>query len=331
MTDFEMAEAERFAQALEAIEALAEPDLDPREDPTLFSLAALAAEIHDAEQAATQTSSFKSYCERSRTYVLNRLGARRVSEQVKDKASRDDGQPFFIFRWNVLAPIASAAASAVLVLAFVVMQPDGTPAQSVAAVEPAVEQPAPSQVTIPAPPSDEAEPVRGADTPVQPEPDTPTVAAEAPHLGDLLGEELDFFERLIGGPVGPTVPPPVDLGPLIPGDEEHYAARMIQAEIERIDLLIAVIAYNVYEDQPVDPEMLREFTESIALVAERLEAQPDVASKQQVISYLTATAHGRTLLAAARADDENGRALSAARRATQDGVVVASHYIREHY
>ena len=56
-----------------------------------------------------------------------------------------------------------------------------------------------------------------------------------------------------------------------------------------------------------------------------------MASKQQVISYLTATAHGRTLLAAARADDENGRALSAARRATQDGVVVASHYIREHY
>ncbi len=332
MTDYEMAEAERFAEALEAIEALAEPDLDPREDPTLFSLAALAAEIHDAEQAATQTSSFKSYCERSRTYVLNRLGARRVSEQVKDKASRDDGQPFFIFRWNVLAPIASAAASAVLVLAFVVMQPDGTPVESVAAVEPAVEQPAPSQVTIPAPPSEEAEPARGADAPVvQPEPDTRTVAVETSRLGDLLGEELDFFERLTGGPVGPAVPPPVDLGPLIPGDEEHYAARMIQAEIERIDLLIAVIAYNVYEDQPVDPEMLREFTESIALVAERLEAQPDVASKQQVISYLTATAHGRTLLAAARADDENGRALSAARRATQDGVVVASHYIREHY
>ena len=43
MTDFEMVEAERFSQALDAIEALAEPDLDPREDPTLFSLAALAA------------------------------------------------------------------------------------------------------------------------------------------------------------------------------------------------------------------------------------------------------------------------------------------------
>ena len=333
MTDFEMAEAERFAQALEAIEALAEPDLDPREDPTLFSLAALAAEIHDAEQAATQMSSFKSYCERSRTYVLNRLGARQAAQRVDDRAARDDGQPFFIFRWNVLAPIASAAASAVLVLAFVVMQSDGAPAQTVAAVAPAVEQPALSQVTIPAPRAEEAEPARAVDAPVvQPEPDTRTVVAEAPRLGDLVGEELDFFERFTGGgTVGPTVPPPVDLGPLIPGDEEHYAARMIQAEIERIDLLIAVIAYNVYEDQPVDPEMLREFTESIALVAERLEAQPDVASKQQVISYLTATAHGRTLLAAARADDENGRALSAARRATQDGVVVASHYIREHY
>ena len=88
MTDFEMAEAERFAQALEAIEALAEPDLDPREDPTLFSLAALAAEIHDAEQAATNSAGFKSYCERSRTYVLNRLGAGRVTEQVDGQARR---------------------------------------------------------------------------------------------------------------------------------------------------------------------------------------------------------------------------------------------------
>ena len=162
MTDFEMAEAERFAQALEAIEALAEPDLDPREDPTLFSLAALAAEIHDAEQAATNSASFRSYCERSRTYVLNRLGARQAAQRVDDRAARDDGQPFFIFRWNVLAPIASAAASAVLVLAFVVMQSDGTPAQTVAAVAPAVEQPAPDQVTIPAPRAEEAEPARAA-------------------------------------------------------------------------------------------------------------------------------------------------------------------------
>ena len=153
MTDFEMAEAERFAQALEAIEALAEPDLDPREDPTLFSLAALAAEIHDAEQAATNSAGFKSYCERSRTYVLNRLGAGRVTEQVDDRAPRDDRQPFFIFRWNVLTPVFSAAATAVLVLAFVAMQPDPMPQESVAVVQPVapVEEPVGLQVTVPDP------------------------------------------------------------------------------------------------------------------------------------------------------------------------------------
>ncbi len=333
MTDYEMAEAERFAEALEAIEALAEPDLDPREDPTLFSLAALAAEIHDAEQAATNSPGFRSYCERSRTYVLNRLGARRVSEQVTDKASRDDGQPFFIFRWNVLAPIASAAVSAVLVLAFVATQLDSSPPQSAAVVEPAAVEPAPVQVAVPdtsvEPPATTPDPV------VVPTPGaeegSPQDAKDDPGPGpadDPTG--IDDFP-FPPDPVAPTVPPPVDLGPVIPGQEEAYAARMIELEIERIDTLIAVVAYSVYADQPVDPEMLRQMTESIALVAEQLEAQPDVVSKHQVISYLTATAHGRTLLAAARADEENGRALGAARRAAQDGVVVASLYIREHY
>ena len=88
MTDFEMAEAERFAEALDAIEELAEPDLDPREDPTLFSLAALAAELYDAEQAATRSPRFESYRERSRTYVLNRLGARRARRSRSTTARR---------------------------------------------------------------------------------------------------------------------------------------------------------------------------------------------------------------------------------------------------
>ena len=331
MTDYEMAEAERFAEALEAIEALAEPDLDPREDPTLFSLAALAAEIHDAEQAATNSPGFRSYCERSRTYVLNRLGAARVTQRVDDRAPRDS-RPFFIFRWNVLAPIASAAVSAVLVLAFVATQLDSSPPQSAAVVEPAAVEPAPVQVAVPD--TSVERPATTPDPVVVPTPGaeegSPQDAADDPAPGPADDIVRDDFIFLLD-PVAPTVPPPVDLGPVVPGQEEAYAARMIELEIERIDTLIAVVAYSVYADQPVDPEMLRQMTESIALVAEQLEAQPDVVSKQQVISFLTATAHGRTLLAAARADDENGRALGAARRAAQDGVVVASLYIREHY
>jgi hypothetical protein len=337
MTDFEMAEAERFAQALEAIEALAEPDLDPREDPTLFSLAALAAEIHDAEQAATNSAGFRSYCERSRTYVLNRLGAGRVTEQVDDRAPRDDRQPFFIFRWNVLTPVFSAAATAVLVLAFVAMQPDPMPQESVAVVQPVapVEEPVGLQVTVPDPlPVMDERPPAPKDIPVR-------TVEPRPYIED----PIYIYEDEIGAttpttpttptaptaPTAPTVPPPVDLGPVPPGQEAVYAARVVELEIERIDALITAIAHNVLADEPVDPEMLRAMTESVALVAEQLEARPDVVSKQQVISFLTATAHGRTLLAAAREDDENGRALGAARRAAQDGVVVASLYIREHY
>ncbi len=320
MTDFEMVEAERFAQALDAIEALAEPDLDPREDPTLFSLAALAAELYDAEQTATRSPRFESYRERSRTYVLNRLGARRATQQVDDRAPRDDGRPFFIFRWNVLTPVFSAAAAAVLVLAFVVAtQLDSAPPQTASVADPIVEY---QVLEIPVPAADV----------VATEPEAPARLARGWFFTDyLLDPQIDRVEIFNDGRTGPSVPPPADLGPPVPGDEELYAARMIELEIGRIDALLAAIQHNVYEDQPVAPEMLREITESIALVAAQLEAQPDVVSKQQVISFLTQTAHGRTLLAAARADEENGRALGAARRAAQDGVVVASHYIREHY
>ena len=341
MTDFELVEAERFSQALDAIEALAEPDLDPREDPTLFSLAALAAELYDAEQAATRSPRFESYRERSRTYVLNRLGARGAPGPVEDNKRREERQPFFIFRWNVLTPIASAAATAVLILAFVAAQLDSSPAQTAAVVEPPAEQPVADTVAVPEPREADTEAPVPADlpepAPADPAPARPVAAAGSPLLGDPgFDPDIEGIESGPGAiapyvPAPPFVPPPVDLGPIVPGREAQYAARLIELEIERIDALIAAIAHNVQYDQPVDPAMLRDITESIALVAEQLEVQPDVVSKQQVISFLTQTAHGRTLLAAARADEEKGRALGAARRAAQDGVVVASHYIREHY
>lgn len=331
MTDFELVEAERFAQALDAIEALAEPDLDPREDPTLFSLAALAAELYDAEQAATGSPRFESYRERSRTYVLNRLGARRAAQPVDDRPPREDREPFFIFRWNVLTPVLSAAATAVLVLAFVATQLDASPPQTAAVVEPVSEQPAQEQVTVPAPAAEDAEPAP-ADTAPRPPADPPVRQPAVATNGDPgYDPYIEGVEWTGAAGAAPLIPPPVELGPVAPGGEEAYAARVIELEIERIDVLIAAIAYNVYAERPVAPDVLRDMTESIALVAERLEAQPDVVSKQQVISFLTATAHGRTLLAAARADEENSRALGAARRAAQDAVVVASHYIREHY
>ena len=215
-------------------------------------------------------------------------------------------------------------------LAFVVAtQLDSAPPQTAAVVEPVADYPPVETVTIPvrAPDGEAPAPAVQADDPA-PRPSPPRGFFFTDYVVD---PQLDSIEVFGGSPAGPTVPPPADLGPLVPGDEAQYVARMIEVEIERIDVLLAAIQDDVYNDRPVDPGMLREITESIALVAEQLEAQPDAASKQQVISYLTQTAHGRTLLAAAKADEQNGRALGAARRAAQDGVVVASHYIREHY
>ena len=193
--------------------------------------------------------------------------------------------------WGLVAAAAGAAA-AVLVLAFIVGQ-EGPPDQrSVAVAEPAVESDDGLQVVVPGA-STEAD----DGTPLTPAREAPTDA------------------------VAPALPPTVDRVRAASAKGDIAAARTIEGEITRIDELVAVMAREWDADEPVDPELLREITESIAFVAEQLEAGSDVLPKQQVVSYLTATAYARTLLAAAPAGSDEVPALSAARQAAQNGLL----------
>jgi hypothetical protein len=107
------------------------------------------------------------------------------------------------------------------------------------------------------------------------------------------------------------------------------AGPRIEAELDRINELIGTVAQRVTNGAPVEADLLRSITESTAKVAERIEQQPESVSRIHVIAYIQAAADGRTVLAAVRADAESENALSAARRAAQDGVVVASAYFQQ--
>ena len=103
----------------------------------------------------------------------------------------------------------------------------------------------------------------------------------------------------------------------------------VEAELDRINELIGTVARQVADGAPVEAELLRAITESTAAVADRIEQQSDSVSRLHVIAYIQAAADGRSVLAAVRADAEIEDALSAARRAAQDGVVVASTYFQQ--
>ena len=147
MTDIELVDAQRLAEALERLEAGIEPDLDPREDPSLSALVALAAEIRDIEELATDSQRYRSYRPRSRDHVLRRVEHATIPRETMPTAlvpvvvaePRRRRVPFL--HWSYLAPVASAAAAAVAVLAFIAAQPGAAdePAggEQTAAAEPA--------------------------------------------------------------------------------------------------------------------------------------------------------------------------------------------------
>ena len=150
----ELADAERLADVLDRIDAGGAADLDPREDPTLTALTAAAGQLREAVGGAASTTRFASYRSRSREYVLQRIERERAAKAAASapaRPARGGGIPFP--RWNVLSPIASAAAAAVAVLAFVVLTDDGAtapaPAQ-VASVETPAAAPATPEAATPA-------------------------------------------------------------------------------------------------------------------------------------------------------------------------------------
>ena len=291
MTDIELVDAQRLAEALERLEAGIEPDLDPREDPSLSALVALAAEIRDVEELATDSQRYRSYRPRSRDHVLRRVEHATIPRETMPTAlvpvvvaePRRRRVPFL--HWSYLAPVASAAAAAVAVLAFIAAQPG------------AADEPAGGEQTAAAEPAPNAAP-------------TATAAQIDP-------------PSALGSPTVPDRPLPWEVLPPLP------TRRPVAADLDRINELISTVASQVADGVPVEAELLRAITESTAAVADRIELQPDSVSRVQVIAYIQAAADGRSVLAAVRAEAETEDALSAARRAAQDGVVVASTYFQQ--
>ena len=181
--------------------------------------------------------------------------------------------------------MASAAAAAVAVLAFIAAQPG------------AADEPAGGEQAAAAEPAPDAAP-------------TATAAQIDP-------------PSALGSPTVPEPPLAWEVLPPLP------TQRSVAADLDRIDELIGTVASQVADGVPVEAELLRAITESTAAVADRIELQPDSLSRVQVIAYIQAAADGRSVLAAVRADAETEDALSAARRAAQDGGGGASTYFQQ--
>lgn len=109
-SDLEQVEAERFAQALDVLEGGGTPDIDVREDPSLFGLLETVGEL---DVALRRTSPRPGYRTRSRALLMDaaepgflrrvaRAGGRRI--------------PFYD-RKSFLVPFATAAAAAGITIA----------------------------------------------------------------------------------------------------------------------------------------------------------------------------------------------------------------------
>lgn len=359
----ELADAERFGEVLDRIEAGGGVDLDPREDPTLAALTTVSAQLRDTARESTSTPRFESYRARSRDYLLHRI--QREREALAAPASREPerehrrgvaGIPFL--RWNVLSPIASAAAAAVAVLAFVAFSGGNT----LAPVAP--EQAAVIDTPAVAPPADDEPDAQDTAEPVTPQPDPERTTFWIPS-GQPSGEELlDQFASAVtvrttvndavaaaddateDDPAGETpadeaapapehapatvavAPQPVVVTPPASVSAQRPTPRTVPEQLDYIETLLGELTVQVERQEPVPGRLLRELTESIAAVAYRIEANPDEVTHAQVVAYIHAAADGRFLLAAAVADESDEAALNAARRVAQDGVVVAGWYFK---
>ena len=341
--DEELAGAERFAEVLDRMAAGGGVDLDPREDPTLAALTTVAAQLDDNAREATSTPRYASYRARSREYLLGRIERERAArhapqpEPAREEPSRGFGIPFL--RLNVLTPIASAAAAAVAMLALVVFNGNGgdpTPvAPETASV---VDRPAAQPVA--ADEADEQDPVE----PVLPVRYVYITLSDEPSAEDLI----DQFARTtdVRPPATSTVataseeapqpapatvavaPRPAPVPAPSAASTQRATPRTVPEQLDHIETLLGELTVQVQGERPVPGTLLRELTESIAAVAYHIEATPGDVTSTQVVAYINAAAQGRILLAAAVAEEGNDPALNAARRVAQDGVVVASWYIK---
>ncbi len=104
----EQLEAERLFEALEAIDAGRDPEVDPREDPDLDLLLFTATALEETWRSVAPAP---AYAARSRSVILRSMD--RAAEREPVAAPKI--VPFYR-RWSVLSPVASAAAAAAVTL-----------------------------------------------------------------------------------------------------------------------------------------------------------------------------------------------------------------------
>jgi hypothetical protein len=113
--------AERLAQALAALEAGADPHVDPREDPELAALLRTAGLLRNGLPDPTESPAFRSYRARSRAYVLHSLEhAHAPATPQPEREPEPAAELPARWRWGSLlvgAPLAAAAAAVALILA----------------------------------------------------------------------------------------------------------------------------------------------------------------------------------------------------------------------
>ena len=286
---YEAIEARRLAEALDALEAGADPGIDPREDPELSAQIETVRAVRELHLEATRQPSFATYVRRSGAFIQQQLRQERAPQPVPRPATAvaepvKAGRVHFLFRWSTLAPVTSAAAAAAIVLAFVVLN-SSSPASS-----------PPTQVTQPQLPVPEA-PLTEETSPLR-----------VPALDPGMLERIAQAESLIG-------------------EQRALVSRSAEDELLRIRTILDEIAATNARGELVADALLLEFTRGSADLALLIRTTPESVSRETVIGYIETAGEGQTVLGQAEAAEGSEGTLHIARLTTQDGVVVAALYL----
>ena len=286
---YEAIEARRLAEALDALEAGADPGIDPREDPALSAQIETVRAVRELHLEATRQPSFATYVRRSGAFIQQQLRQERAPQPVPRPVTAvaepvKAGRVHFLFRWSTLAPVTSAAAAAAIVLAFVVLN-SSSPASS-----------PPTQVTQPQLPVPEA-PLTEETSPLR-----------VPALDPGMLERMAQAESLIG-------------------EQRALVSRSAEDELLRIRTILDEIAATNARGELVADSLLLEFTRGSADLALLIRTTPESVSRETVIGYIETAGEGQTVLGQAEAAEGSEGTLHIARLTTQDGVVVAALYL----
>ena len=287
--DYEAIEARRLAEALDALEAGADPGIDPREDPELSAQIETVRAVRELHLEATRQPSFAAYVRRSGAFIQQQLRQERAPQPVPRPVTAvaepvKAGRVHFLFRWSTLAPVASAAAAAAIVLAFVVLN-SSSPASS-----------PPTQVTQPQLPVPEA-PLTEETSPLR------VPARRSRHAG------ADGASRVAHRRAARSRQPLRRKRVAPDQDDPGRDRRRKRARGTR------------------GGSLLLEFTRGSAILALRIRTTPESVSRETVIGYIETAGEGQTVLGQAEAAEGSEGTLHIARLTTQDGVVVAALYL----